>query len=98
MNRFEDRNYINPFILVFQMNGFPFLSMVRDHYKRFYDDTWKNIISVFHWFMICEQFLVLNGNDEVKHFIGFIPFHFFFLAFIRILLLNEDAKEHIQIK
>ncbi len=33
MNTFEDRNYINSFILVFQMNGFPFLSMVHDHYK-----------------------------------------------------------------
>jgi hypothetical protein len=51
---------------------------VHDYYKGFYDEKWKSIISVFHWLMIREQFVVFNGKDEVKHFIGFIPFYFFF--------------------
>lgn len=89
INKFDGRNYVNPFILVFQIDGFlPFLLMVYDHYKSLYDGTWENIISVFHWFMIREQFVVFNENDEVKHFIRFIPFHFFFLDYIRIVLLQ----------
>ena len=61
------------------MDKFPRLSNIVKFYSALYDDPWENYISIFHYTMLENQFLVANGNNVgtyVNSFHRILPLDF----------------------
>jgi hypothetical protein len=58
------------------MENYVYLSFIHDLYHGSYEFDWEVLISIYHWLMFGNNFVVVNG-DTVRHSLLYM-FHLFF--------------------
>jgi hypothetical protein len=75
------------------MDGLPFLQILHEHYRHRYQLKWEHLVSIWHYYMISNNYLAIDANDQVKHAIVIVTYilriFFFFYRSLNFSIMAE---------